>query len=99
MRDGNATFLETASLPIEIGHEEHQGRSSSLVPIHPSRCWNGRAVRRNDLSLVGKHLARFWRDQHLDPVDVVVAVGLVVTERFDAREVLESAAGGSSLRG
>ncbi len=49
------------------------------------------AVRRDDLWLIEENLTAFRVDQYFQPADVVVAVRLVVAERFDARKVLEPA--------
>ena len=40
--------------------------------------------------MIREDLAAPWIDEHLDPVHVVVAVGLIVAKRFDTGEVLET---------
>src|SRR5262249_50285684 len=55
------------------------------------RCRHGRAVCRHDLRLISKDLPGSSVHEHLHPMDIVVAVRLVVAERLDASEVLQPA--------
>src|ERR1041384_6722829 len=50
---------------------------------------NGRPVGRHDLRLIREDLAVADVDAHLQPVHIVVAVGLVIAEGLDARKILE----------
>src|SRR5258705_5108432 len=56
------------------------------------RGWDGNAIGRNDLGLVGEDFAAGGIDEDLEPVYVVGAVGLVVAEGFDAGEIFEALA-------
>src|SRR4029077_4655661 len=56
-----------------------------------SRRRNLRPVVRYDLWLVAEHLAAARVAAHLQPIHVVVAVALVVSERLDAGKVLQPA--------
>src|SRR5262245_15990403 len=62
------------------------------------RRWHCRSVCRDDLRLKCKYFTALRVDQHLQPIHVVVAVGLVVAKRLYPREVLKSAALGIQKR-
>jgi len=48
-----------------------------------------RAVGWHGDRLIEEHIAAPWIDTYLEPTHIVVAVGLVVAERFNPREVLK----------
>ncbi len=52
--------------------------------------WDGSTVRRNDLLLIREDLPRLSIHEDLQPVDVVVAVFLMIAKRFDPSEVLKA---------
>ena len=59
-----------------------------LIPSRQAR--HADAVGRDDLRLIRKDFAARGIDQDLQPVDVVVPVGLVVAERLDTGEVFDA---------
>ncbi len=68
--------------PSSTPSKPKNGAGMGRCTLDSLGCRDRRPVRRNDLWLVAKHLAAARIDRDLEPVHVIVAIGLIVAKGF-----------------
>jgi hypothetical protein len=80
-------------VPAHHDRQAHDPRAAGAVAANRSRhaatfklwCGDGRAIAGNDLRLEGEYFAAIGVHKYLQPLDVVVAIALVIAEGLDTQ--------------